>query len=105
MRNVVGVGVLALVLAGPAALAKDKAAPAPQQVAPKDGETLTLKRGETKAFTFPGVTRVAVGDPEIADITVDAADTLTVKGGSEGKTTLLVWTADKARRSYLIEVK
>ena len=105
MRNVFGVGVLALMLAGPGALAKDKVAPSPQQVTPKEGETMTLKRGETKSFTFPGVTRVAVGDPEIADITMDSADTLRVKGGEQGKTTLLVWTSDKARRSYLIEVK
>jgi pilus assembly protein CpaC len=105
MRNIFGVVLVALVLSGPGALAEDKAAPSTRKASPKEDETLTLKRGETKRFTFPGVTRVAVGDPEIADITVDAADTLTVKGGSEGKTTLLVWTADKARRSYLIHVK
>jgi len=31
--------------------------------APKTDETLTLKVGETRPLSFPGVTRVAVGDP------------------------------------------
>lgn len=105
MRHVFGVVMVALALAGPGALAKDKAASPPQNVAPNAGDTLTLKRGETKTLVFPGVTRVAVGDPEIADIEVASPDTLIVKGGLEGKTTLLVWMEDKARRSYLIHVK
>ena len=105
MRNVLGMVMVALALAGPAALAKDKAAPPVPQAAPKEGDTLKLKRGETKAFLFPGVTRVAVGDPEIADIEVAQSGTLVVKGGEQGKTTLLVWTADKARHSYLVDVR
>ena len=48
---------------------------------------------------------MAVGDPEIADIEVLGSQSLRIKGGEEGKTTLLVWTADKARRSYLIDVR
>ena len=69
------------------------------------GDTLTIKRGETKVFMFSDISRVAVGDPEIADVEVEGANKLRIKGGTTGKTTLLVWTTDKARRSYLIDVK
>jgi pilus assembly protein CpaC len=96
---------VALVLAGPVALAEDKAAPPAQSASPKEGDTLAIKKGETKTLVFKGVTRVAVGDPEIADIEVSATDTLSIKGSSEGKTTLLVWTQDKKRHSFLIDVK
>lgn len=105
MRRVFGAVMVALVLAGPVALAGDKAAPPAQNASPKEGDTLTIKKGETKTYAFEGITRVAVGDPEIADIQVNGPDKLTVKGGSEGKTTLLVWTEDKKRHSFLIDVK
>jgi pilus assembly protein CpaC len=105
MRNVLGVVLVALSLAGPGALAQGKAEAPTQQSSPKEGDTLALKKGETKTLVFSGVTRVAVGDPEIADVEVKGPDTLIIKGGTEGKTTLLVWTKDKARRSYLIDVK
>jgi pilus assembly protein CpaC len=105
MRNVLGALMVTLLLAGPGVLAQGKAEVPTQQATPKEGDTLALKKGETKTFVFSGVTRVAVGDPEIADIEVKGTDTLLIKGASEGKTTLLVWTKDKARRSYLIDVK
>lgn len=105
MRHVLGVVVVALALVGPVALAKDQATPPAQDAAPKAGDTLTIKRGETKVFVFTEISRVAVGDPEIADIETEGTNKLRVKGVSEGKTTLLVWTTDKARRSYLIDVK
>src|SRR3954468_13432180 len=105
MRHVLGVVMLALTLAGPVALAGDKAAPPTQNAAPKEDDTLAVKRGETKVVAFSEITRVAVGDPEIADVEVDGSNKLRVKGVSEGKTTLLVWTKDKARHSYLIDVK
>ena len=75
MRNVFGVAVLALVLAGPGALAKDKAAPSPQQVTPKEDETLTLKRGETKSFTFPGVTSVTNSILKVGNTILNIAGT------------------------------
>ncbi len=105
MRRVFGAVMVALALAGTGALAEDKAAPPAQSASPKEGDTLTIKKGETKTFVFTNVTRVAVGDPEIADIEVNATDKLTVKGSSKGKTTLLVWTGDKKRHSFLIDVQ
>jgi pilus assembly protein CpaC len=105
MRHVLGVVMLALALVGPGALAKDPAVPSTQNVAPKEGDTLTIKRGETKTVAFQDITRVAVGDPEIADIEVNGPNKLVVKGGTEGKTTLLVWTKDKKRHAFLIDVK
>jgi pilus assembly protein CpaC len=106
MRNVVGAVLVALALVGPGvSAAKDKPQAAGKTATPKEGEAFTLKKGETKTLSFPGLTRVAVGDPEIADVVTGSGDTLRVKGGTPGKTTLLVWAAGGARKSYLIEVK
>ncbi len=90
-----------------------KAAPKtrkPQSPAPEiKGDTLTLQQGETRGLSVPGVSRVAVGDPRIADITVDGkTGSVRITGGQKGKTTLLVWTRSgetESRQSHLIEVQ
>jgi Flp pilus assembly secretin CpaC len=73
------------------------------------GDTLTLQAGETRTLRVPGVTRVAVGDPHIADIQVDGkTGDVRVTGGRKGKTTLLVWTRSgdtESRQSHLIDVQ
>lgn len=105
MRNVVGVMLVALALVGPGVSAAKGKPHAAAKATPKEGETISLKKGEKRTLSFPGVTRVAVGEPKIADISTAGAGALLLKGGVEGKTTLLVWTSDGARKSYVIEVK
>lgn len=70
----------------------------------KPDETLTLKVGETRALSFPGVKRVAVGDPEVTDIRVEGAGELRVQARKAGETVLLVWTAE-GRKAWRIIVQ
>lgn len=66
--------------------------------------TIHLAKGEQKVLKLDGISRVAVGDPEIADVRADNEGELSLSGGSEGKTTLLVWKKDGSRVSYLVNV-
>jgi Flp pilus assembly secretin CpaC len=67
-------------------------------------QTLRVKQGETKVLSVPNVTRVAVGDPAIADIEVGGAGSLRVKARGVGETTLLVWTPE-GRQEYSVRVE
>jgi pilus assembly protein CpaC len=69
-------------------------------------ETLTLKKGGTHELKVRGLSRVAVGDPEVADIQATGNDVLKLSGQKAGETTLLVWSGDKQElRSYRIVVR
>jgi len=70
----------------------------------KTDETLTLKVGETRSLSLPGVTRVAVGDPEVTDIRVEGAGEVRVQARKAGETVLLVWTAE-GRKAWRIVVQ
>ena len=77
----------------------------PSKPAPADArETVTVRAGNSKALKAPGVTRVALGDPEIADVKVTEDDVLRVDGLKAGETTLIVWTG-KARKEYRIVIE
>lgn len=80
--------------------AKSAAALTPGQPAP---ETLEVARGAYRVLAVPGLTRVAIGDPGVADVKVDGQDSLLVLGAHEGQTTLLVWTKS-ARKVYAVVV-
>lgn len=71
---------------------------------PTPDETLTLKVGETRPLSFPGVTRVAVADPSISDIRMGEGQKLLVQARKAGETTLLVWTGE-GRKAYRIIVQ
>lgn len=82
-----------------------KTAPSPQKVtAPATQETVTLARGKTRDLTLSGLTRVAVGDPSIADVKVLGASLLRITAGKAGKTTVIVWKDKGERREYPIIV-
>ncbi|MFW5878526.1 MAG: pilus assembly protein N-terminal domain-containing protein, partial [Myxococcota bacterium] len=68
-------------------------------------ERVSLTVGEEIELIVPGTQRVAVGDPEIADIRVEnAAPRLRIRGVTSGVTTMLVWGQDGERRSFQLEV-
>lgn len=111
MKNLVAVlAVLAVTVSGaeagaepatPASAPKKAGQPAPE-------ETLTLKPGGKKDLSAMDVIRVAVGDPEVADIAVDSKGEETVlhiNGKKPGETTLLVWTNDGKRKAYKLVVQ
>jgi Flp pilus assembly secretin CpaC len=53
------------------------------------------------------IVRIAVGDPEIADIDVTSAEKglLRVTGSKKGSTMLLVWKKDGSRKAYRLVIK
>ncbi|MFL5356767.1 pilus assembly protein N-terminal domain-containing protein [Archangium sp.] len=110
MKNLRAViAVLAVTVSGAEAGAEPAApAPARQKAGlPAPEETFTLKPGEKKELPVKDLTRVAVGDPEVADIAVDGKGgaVLHITGGKPGETTLLVWTKDGARKAYKLVVQ
>ena len=106
-RGLVG-GVLCGVLGlGGSAVAKAPP-PAKQKAAPVKQETLTLKKGEVKDLSIPGVTRIALGDTDVADVERpgDLDDPgVRVTALKAGKTQLLVWTEDGVKREYTVLVR
>ena len=74
-----------------------------EEADPADPPELQLAIGERRTVPVEGLSRVSVGDPEIADIEVVKGGVVVI-GLSEGRTTLLTW-AGKERRSYLISVR
>jgi Flp pilus assembly secretin CpaC len=71
-----------------------------------EDETVTLKKGDTRELRVKGLKRVAVGDPQVADIVTSGKDALQITAGKAGETTLLVWgSGAKERRAYRIVVR
>lgn len=71
----------------------------------QEGGNLALGVGTQKVLTLPGIQRVAVGDPSVADVKTIGNNQLLIIGSSEGKTTLLVWKTGGQRVSYLVSVR
>ena len=85
------VAVLAMMLALPAAS--------------QDGGNIALGVGTQKVLQMPGIQRVAIGDPNVADVKTIGNNQLLIIGSTEGKTTLLVWKTSGQRVSYLLSVR
>jgi pilus assembly protein CpaC len=82
------------------------ASPAARAQAAGDGSTISLGVGQQKTISVSNVQRVAIGDPEIADVKqVGGGSELILTGVGEGRTSLLVWRANDSRISYLIVVR
>jgi pilus assembly protein CpaC len=74
--------------------------------AQSEGSTISLGIGQQRVITVPNVQRVAIGDPEIADVKqVGGGNELLVTGVAEGRTSLLVWRVNDSRISYLVVVR
>jgi pilus assembly protein CpaC len=68
--------------------------------------TLNVEAGsQTMMRETRGITRVAIGNPDVADVNVINRTQLLVTGKSTGRTTLMVWTSGaKAAREYRVVV-
>jgi len=77
----------------------------PQPALAQEGTQLSLGVGTQKVVNVPGITRIAVGDPAIADVKTIGNNQILVIGAGEGKTTLLVWKSSGQRVSYLVSVR
>jgi pilus assembly protein CpaC len=74
--------------------------------AQSEGTTLTLGVGQQKTLTLRNVQRVAIGDPEVADVKqVGGGSELLLTGVGEGRTSLLVWFRNERRTSYSVVVR
>lgn len=69
----------------------------------KPSEKVELAPGSQTLLAFPGVTRVALGDPSIAEVKVEPGGQLLLTGLAEGRTTLLVWRGrDPEKREVVV---
>lgn len=71
----------------------------------QEGGPISLGVGTQKVLTVPGIQRVAIGDPAVAELRTIGNSQLLLIGQAEGKTTLLVWKTSGQRLSYLVTVR
>ena len=65
-------------------------------------QSLTLLAGQTVPLTFQYLKRVAVADPNIADIVVVSEHELLLQAGQDGTTDLIVWDAQGQHRWTIV---
>ncbi|QRK10967.1 pilus assembly protein N-terminal domain-containing protein [Archangium violaceum] len=101
-----GVAVLAVMVFGSTAGAAQAGPVRTNEAqAPAPEETLTLKAREVRTLEVKGLTRIAVGDPEIVGVTVEGGSGIRLTGLEKGETTMRVWTSDGARKAYKLVVQ
>lgn len=67
------------------------------------GSELKLYLGETKTVSVDNPVRIALGNPDIADVSSVSRESLTISPKSVGKTTLIFWD-NFGEQSYLLNV-
>lgn len=72
-------------------------------VSATEGEILTVAVNQSQVLTFAGVERVAVANPEIADVIAVSNSEVLVVGKAAGTTSLYIWSG-LGRSSYVVEV-
>jgi hypothetical protein len=75
----------------------------PSQGAAKPAQVVTFLVGTIAKVTRPGVVRVAIGDPGVADPKVKG-DTVELMGVGPGTTTLILFTKDGAKEVWTLRV-
>src|SRR5438874_1364604 len=71
-----------------------------------EGGTISLGVGQQKVIQVSNVARVAIGEPDVADVKqVGGGNELLITGVGEGRTSLLVWRTNDSRLSYAIVVR
>jgi Flp pilus assembly secretin CpaC len=65
-------------------------------------ETLILKRGSSMSVKVPGMNRIAIGDPEIAEVEVPDKSAIRLTGLKAGETTLVVWSGTDIKTYRLV---
>ena len=65
----------------------------------QDSSVINLGVGTQKVITVPGTTRIALGDPNVAEVKAIGGNQILISGTSEGNTTLLVWKSSGQRVS------
>lgn len=71
---------------------------------PRPSARLELQPGQVKSLSMACLTRVAVGDPEVADVRTEGNQRVLITAGAEGTTTVLVWDCHDNVESYTVLV-
>ena len=67
--------------------------------------SVSLTVGHQSVLAMPGLQRIAVGDPKVADVQPLAGKEILLSGLAEGRTSLIVWRANQEPVTYLLEVQ
>lgn len=107
--TLVGTLILGLLVMAPKAVlaGEQPAASEPKKTSPHEVDltpTFSLVTGQSISVTIKGITRLAMGDPSVCDVTVGAGGQLKLKALAPGTTTLLVWTTGNQHEAYRIKV-
>ena len=78
-------------------VAETDAGPAPA------ADVISLEPGEIRTLTTETIQRVAVGDPEVVDVTLVSLKELLLKGVAVGTTNLIIWD-QRGQRVWNVEV-
>ena len=71
---------------------------------PVFAESLAVPVNQSVILNFTGVERVAIANPDIADVAVVSGSEVVVVGKSPGSTSLHIWRTAEGRTTYEIEV-
>ena len=71
----------------------------------QESSTIALGVGTQKVITVAGLSRIAIGDPAVADVKTIGNSQVLIIGAGEGKTTLLIWKSSGQRVSYVVLVR
>src|ERR1700730_2973112 len=75
-------------------------------LAQREGGVISLGVGQQKILQLGNVARVAIGEPEVADVKqVGSSGALLLTGIGAGRASLLVWRKNDTRLSYVVLVR
>lgn len=79
---------------------------AARPAAAQQEQVIHLGTGVQRPLSVPGtIQRIAVGNPEVADVNPLGSSEVLITGVNEGRTTLLIWRRGEPRLSYIIDVR
>ncbi len=66
--------------------------------------TVNIIQGQTRLMPYPGVTRVSIGHPDVANAQPTGPDEILLTGLKAGVTDLRIWTANGTQKRFLLKV-
>ncbi len=100
MHHGMKLALLALTLVGTPALSSEGANPSlAAGASAATEETVAVKKGNHHDLRIPGMVRIAIDNPEVADIQALGKGVLRVTGAKTGETVMLVWVGPENKRS------
>ncbi len=91
----------------PALAQRAPSSPAPPRLPealPDPSQEIRLVEGHARLFATPGLVRVAISNPKVADVVTVTDRQLLLNGLAAGESTLVVWLRDRAPLSYTVRV-